>query len=65
LSRDQRVMYEEERQTQVVGVYVKASRYLDRGAQYAEITHWAGPEAEALNVGLKRIQQKVESLDTP
>ena len=62
LSDDQRSIYEAERTSRVEGVWVNATRYFDRGLQYAERVGWAGPEVEDLRVAMTAVVQRTEAL---
>ena len=62
LNRRQRPIYETGRNEKVEAVWVKASRYYDRGLQYAELTGWQGAETEALREALAGVVQRVDDL---
>ena len=62
LNKRQRPIYENERQEHVEQIWVKASRYYDRGIQYAEMVGWRGPEAEALQTALDQVVTRVDAL---
>lgn len=62
LNRAQREIYAAERADQVEAVWVKASRYYDRGIQYAETMGWEGPEADALREALSNVIERVDAL---
>jgi hypothetical protein len=62
LSEDQRLIYQQERDAKVESVWVNASRYYDRGLQYASIVGWAGPEVGHLRKAMTHVVERTEAL---
>lgn len=62
LSESQRALYDERVRERVEQVWVRASRYYDRGLQYAELAGWEGPETEALRAALAEVVGRVDEL---